>query len=349
MQNFKTYQEYLEWFSNNERQLENTRLVAEKLISTALDQAIVQHLPIISRIKSKESAREKLFAKAGAEPYLFTDIIGLRVVVLLDHDIDRASEAVAGIFDIDTANCIDKRRQEKVDSFGYRSLHLVASLGANRKGLPEYTNLCDYKFEIQIRTALQHTWAEIEHKRNYKGRYALPRDLQRRLMLLSGTLELVDSEFSRIAVEAENYLRNLEKDATKSDIDDLSYLAMKQVMESALHEHDRFCTLIFKPESHEMMRGELERFGVKNLGELKKMLDSDIARKVIEKTAKEDFLNGIGLLRDIMMCEDIERYFSHAFNKNFSIMEVGDLGYLVDISDRSDIRRIIESYGVDVV
>jgi hypothetical protein len=79
-------------------------------------------------------------------------------------------------------------------------LHLVASLSKKRifAETREYEGLV---IEIQIRSLLQHTWAEIEHA-YYKGEFSLPTSLKRRVSLLSGQLELADNEFVAVRTEA---------------------------------------------------------------------------------------------------------------------------------------------------
>lgn len=43
-----------------------------------------------------------------------------------------------------------------VDQTGYRSVHFVCDIGSARAALPEFNGLSGLKFEIQIRTVLQH-------------------------------------------------------------------------------------------------------------------------------------------------------------------------------------------------
>lgn len=49
--------------------------------------------------------------------------------------------------------------------------------------------------EIQVRTILQHAWAEIEHDIQYKAVSTLPAEIRRRFMTLAGMLEIADREF----------------------------------------------------------------------------------------------------------------------------------------------------------
>lgn len=346
---FSSIQDLEKWLSENEQRLTATAALVERMIESALNDDGIQHLPLEKRIKTRESAKQKFISKGAKANYELTDLIGLRVVVLLDHDIDRAADAVKSLFQIDTENCTDKRLHDRIDSVGYRSLHIVGALGETRRELPEYKELYYFKFEIQIRTALQHTWAEIEHKRNYKGRFALPIDLQRRLMVLSGTLELIDREFSQIALAAEEYRHRLEgKDSSIND-DTLSYLAISQILHQIVNYQIPSTTIIFKTESHDTIKAELEKFGVKNLGELRSILSTKTAKELIEHTVEDGEIHAVGLLRDIMICEDVEQYFGNSFGNSFSIMEVKDIDYLQRISGRPDIANIIRSHGVDIV
>ena len=52
--------------------------------------------------------------------------------------------------------------QDKLDdgSFGYSSTHLVCTLKNEWLTLPSFSELNKIKFEIQIRTVSQHSWAD---------------------------------------------------------------------------------------------------------------------------------------------------------------------------------------------
>ncbi len=63
---------------------------------------------------------------------------------------------------------------------------MVAEIKDDRIILPEYQKFKDKKFEIQIRTILQHAWAEIEHDRDYKFTGELPINIKRRFRILAG-------------------------------------------------------------------------------------------------------------------------------------------------------------------
>ena len=75
--------------------------------------------------------------------------------------------------------------------------------------LAEYKQYKDLKFEIQIRTMLQHTWAEIEHGINYKSNSIIPEQFQRQIYLLSALLEVGDNNFQQLNDQFEQYSKNI--------------------------------------------------------------------------------------------------------------------------------------------
>ena len=80
--------------------------------------------------------------------------------------------------------------------FGYASRHLLVS---RADGEPTaYDPL--FCASIQLRTVLQHAWAEFEHDIRYKGTVPPEQvpDLDRRFTLAAGLLELADREFGAI-------------------------------------------------------------------------------------------------------------------------------------------------------
>ena len=52
--------------------------------------------------------------------------------------------------------------------------------------------------ELQVRTILQHAWAEIEHDIQYKAVSVLPVQIRRRFATLAGLIEIADREFQAI-------------------------------------------------------------------------------------------------------------------------------------------------------
>ncbi len=156
---------------------------------------------IESRIKSEESLAGKLELKGTKYASLkdITDIFGVRIITFYVDDVDKVASVVDRLFDVDWENSVDKRKLHEIDSFGYLSLHYICSV-------PD----CPYRFEIQMRTILQHAWANMNHDTGYKSGVEVPRDYLRDMNRLAGMLELIDEQFSRIRTEINNYRRNVQ-------------------------------------------------------------------------------------------------------------------------------------------
>jgi putative GTP pyrophosphokinase len=177
----------------------------ESLLKHLLTAKEIQFHRVSHRIKSKDSAERKIARprnganNAGPRTLeSLTDLLGVRVVTYFRDEIESVAEVIKYEFVIDWENSVDKRTTLDADRFGYLSLHYVAELKPDRTALSEYQNYGGMKFEIQIRTILQHAWAEMEHDLGYKSEAAVPRDFRRRFSRLAGVLELVDDEFEGI-------------------------------------------------------------------------------------------------------------------------------------------------------
>ncbi|WP_433724555.1 GTP pyrophosphokinase [Nocardia sp. CA-129566] len=171
-----------------------------RLISELLREAHLHVHSLGYRVKGRDSAGRKL-ARGGAKyaGYLdLTDLLGIRIITYFSDDVDNVAAALVPEFDIDEENSVDKRAALGVDSFGYLSLHYIARLNSVRSQLVEYRRFNGRKFEIQIRSILQHAWAEIEHDLGYKANRALPDEFRRKFSQLAGHLELADSQFINI-------------------------------------------------------------------------------------------------------------------------------------------------------
>jgi hypothetical protein len=98
---------------------------------------------------------------------------------------------------------IDKSQElEDQEKFvGYQSVHYIVRLQPKRIQLPEYRRFNDLIGEIQVRTIVQHAWAEIEHDIQYKTLAVLPSAIRARFVQLAGLLAIADREFQAIQEE----------------------------------------------------------------------------------------------------------------------------------------------------
>ena len=61
-----------------------------------------------------------------------------------------------------------------------------------------------------------HTWAAIEHKLGYKSNQELPKNLKRKLYLMSAQLENADMQFQEIKNDAENFQHTIVEESKES-------------------------------------------------------------------------------------------------------------------------------------
>jgi ppGpp synthetase/RelA/SpoT-type nucleotidyltranferase len=170
-----------------------------ELVTGIIDDAGINYLSVTGRTKTVESfagkARGVLAADATADPLrAVTDQVGVRVITYVQRDVD----AVADLLTEQLTVLDDRDLGEETAAagrFGYASRHLLVSRTAGATG---YDPLACAS--IQLRTVLQHAWAEFEHDIRYKGTVPPEQvpDLDRRFTLAAGLLELADREFGAI-------------------------------------------------------------------------------------------------------------------------------------------------------
>ena len=160
-----------------------------------------------ARIKEKDSLAAKLERKGDKYQSLLdlTDVLGARVITFYNDDVDKIAAIIEKLFVIDWKNCIDKRKMHELNSFGYNSLHFVCSVPKSLYEDPECPEINEIRFEIQMRTALQHVWAVLNHDTGYKSGFEIPQEYLRNLNRLAGMLELIDEQFCKIRTDINNY------------------------------------------------------------------------------------------------------------------------------------------------
>jgi len=209
---------------------------------------------VTTRVKDRASLEKKILGEELKYVRLeeVTDLCATRIITYFEDDVDKISSLVEQEFTIDARNSVDKRQRDDFDRFGYASVHYVASLKPSRTALAEYSQFAHMKFEIQIRSILQHSWAEIEHDLEYKSELEIPKEIRRRFARLAGLLELADAEFTGIRDQIEGYQDRIE-------------LVVKSAPETVLVDRDSLIKLIkhsdlatkLDPEIAEVLNAEL--------------------------------------------------------------------------------------------
>lgn len=198
-----------------------------------------------------------------------TDLAGVRVITNVLQTISEVDELLHGEFEIVERSDKGKTLLDE-EKFGYQSVHYLVKLSDNRSNLAEYERYSAGIVEVQVRTILQHAWAEIEHDIQYKSSYSIPSEIRRRFMSLAGMLEVADREFEAIQ-NADRELSNIVEDQVK--VGDLSGVeltprSLKSFLDQRLGPDGRMSEW-----SYEWEVGMLKKLGFSDLEQIEKAIE----------------------------------------------------------------------------
>ncbi len=253
--------------------LEQLAKDAFALLSDALKEQGIYVTAMEYRVKKEHSLEGKIELKGAKYKSIddITDLVGLRVITFYTDEVDKVAAIAQRIFDIDWQESVDKRRLHELDAFGYNSLHYICRM---KEGGP--------RFELQMRTALQHVWSTIEHDTGYKGDVKIPREYLRQFSRLAGMLELIDNEFSRLRLVLTDYQRQIQALVKNGQLKDvpLSPDSFRNYLD--LHPFDRLNKRIaavnqaeIYPVSMMPYLPVLESFGIETLEDVQHFIDEN--------------------------------------------------------------------------
>lgn len=281
---------------NHNRLSLSVRGIVENLLRTEK----IDHLAITSRVKDSKSIINKIKRKTYTAPKSqLTDISGIRIIVFFESDIERVSSIIKNAFEIDRKNSSNKDLSLKSNQTGYRSVHFVCELGNKRIELPENFGLEGLKFELQIRTVLQHAWAELAHDRNYKFTGKLPLAAERKLFLYAGMLELADRGLDELSIELDEYIISAQAEVSAGDLDSvIDSINLVKFMEEWSESNNFPIEELGNKSQYTELITELCSFGVSTL----KQLNAIIPKNYIEIANKYNYKSTInGVVRDWML------------------------------------------------
>jgi ppGpp synthetase/RelA/SpoT-type nucleotidyltranferase len=185
---------------------------AEDVLRGCLGASNIMVHEIASRAKDPDSFERKAAQPSPDYPEepkysdplrQITDKAAVRIITYFLSTVDQVCAVVEQQFDI-----VDKEEKTNSDPdrLGYQSVHYLIRYSEARHSLPEYRRYTGLIAEVQVRTILQHAWAEIEHDIQYKAVATLPSQIRRRFASLAGLIEIADREFQAIE-DADRALR----------------------------------------------------------------------------------------------------------------------------------------------
>jgi putative GTP pyrophosphokinase len=176
--------------------------IASALPEDRLKEELLSFAPQ-TRIKDENSFLQKALrdGKHYREPLeQITDQVGVRFVVLLTRDIATLKTIIETSKEWRWEACRDyeNERMARPQHFDYQSMHYLVRPNSSRwiGGIEVSCELC---CEVQVRSLLQHAYAELAHATVYKPTVVPPIQLSRSLAKGSALVEAADDVFVFVA------------------------------------------------------------------------------------------------------------------------------------------------------
>ncbi|MDO4297774.1 MAG: hypothetical protein Q4C59_04750 [Lachnospiraceae bacterium] len=164
----------------------------KRIISDRLEQCGL-YFRVFSRIKTATSIAHKFELKEYGEERKIQDLVGVRINVYFDDDVDICRNIMENTFDAVEWSTSERSEEEfkpaKLNGVFRLPRYLKAEISADT-----WDMYIDDTFEIQIKTMFFEGWHEIEHDMRYKGEELWKdyRSFSRYLNSIIATLELCD-------------------------------------------------------------------------------------------------------------------------------------------------------------
>ena len=293
--------------------------VLQDACRSSLPEALIQ-----SREKSLSSFSEKVARKSHKYPNPveeFTDLCAARVIVQTLEQVAAVCEFIEANFEIIQKD--DKGLQLGESTFGYRDMHYLVRFSPKRDGALGVTpeervtidKLTNRTAEIQVRTWLQHAWADTSHDRIYKNSLHFSQELARAGNRLAAQMEEGDRGFEQLAAELDNLIENYTAFAPEADV--RREIAIQEMLFENEPDPAKKPVLALKLARLYAACGEDARVVERlephaalldaNRGEVLLQLGSALCRLHCANPASNDFRRGLENLADcVALCEGKE-------------------------------------------
>jgi ppGpp synthetase/RelA/SpoT-type nucleotidyltranferase len=202
-------------------------LVYAEALKRVLRHACRESVPEVivqTRAKTMSSFMEKSIRKFKKYPNPvkeFTDLCGGRVIVQTLAQVKAVKLFIEENFDAFEQD--DKSSLLGEDKFGYRDMHYLVRLLPRRARIIGFTEqeceeIGDRVAEVQVRSIVQHAWADILHDRVYKAPLKLSTEAKRTGALLSAIMEDGDRSFDQLAGELDGMTANYSAYASRDNV-----------------------------------------------------------------------------------------------------------------------------------
>lgn len=161
--------------------------------------AFYVRIPVVPRVKDIQSALHKVGRKGYDDPVVqMTDLVGARFVFLLSDHVQELSNIVIGYsgWRAQVSKDIAEEIRKNPKLFDYQSQHFevrpLQDFEIDGVAIP--ASVC---CEVQVRTLLQHAYAELVHDSIYKPSGAVPPMAERQVAKSMALMETTDELFCK--------------------------------------------------------------------------------------------------------------------------------------------------------
>ncbi len=244
--------------------------VVQHILEETLGSADARVHSIQARAKDIESFGKKASRPSEANPNRpeyaeplteITDLAGIRVITFSPRTLSGIDQLIGSEFLVREKSDKGEELAEE-HKFGYKSIHYTVNLKPERVRLPEYGHFADMIAEIQVRTILQHAWAELEHDIQYKSAVVIPTSIRRRFMALAGLFEIADREFDAVQAQDEQ-LREEARESVKTgrlESVEITPDALKSYLDKTLGADARIASFSYNATARELREMGFEDF-----------------------------------------------------------------------------------------
>ncbi len=316
-----------------------------KLLSDILPEKLpnVKIASISRRAKEPDSLLKKLEKDKYSKDSEITDLAGIRIILYRESDISSVVKVINDSFSIDKNNSIDKKNVLGEDRFGYRAYHLVVMLNDARRELDEYKSYKGLKAEIQVTTVIAHAWSEITHEKGYKTDGDLPKEMTRRMNLLAGLFEVADLELDTYVDYYDKYVEKKKKDTEKGKLNDsINSITLPMYFK---WKFPGLSPCIIRDQSS--LFTEIHKYGISTIKELDDIVDTKFSDDVNSSIKEGRWRSIDGLVRNIMIIHDAEKYFDMAWNSRMNQMNKENYNLYVRFG--VDIDELCKKYKIKII
>lgn len=278
----------------------------------ALDYKIRYKKSIDKRVKTLESAKEKLKRKQVDELFEIRDLVGLKVIVYNLKDANKLSDLISAKWkdkDIDVEDYIATPKDT-----GYRAIHI------NLNQIVEVKDeTISVPVEIQIKTLAQDLWSVLSHEDLYKINCEIPEIVRQFSNSLGALLDVADNQaqFIRDFISKKVVIS---KDLTFDSNDEVDREIIAKII------FDKYSYNITEEEYTNLIK-YLEINNITTADIFRKLVECSEIRNIVTKIYKKCGLNDPEPV-------DIISYGSYVFYQIMSSSEV-DVDVLMDVIKES--------------